>query len=157
MVQLQQYLRRTTDIQNTKHFPLLNSLFVKGFSLFDPYAKDNDFKTYMKWARRSPQLMGFLNIIATDILSDNIDFFPIKPSSSGRNKVLKAKAFWKANKGLLVCEETIYDRLITDTVLVALLGTTDNIVHGFQNTKPKKNQLTFWNLNSTKGFFKTVS
>ncbi len=111
MVHLQQYLQKTNDFQSSKHLPLLNSLFIERFSQFNPYSQDNNFKTYMKWARRSPQLMGFLDIIATDMLSDRIDFKPID-KSSGRNKVIKAKAFWDLNNGRDVAQETIYDMLI---------------------------------------------
>ena len=112
MVQIQQYLRKTNDFQDSRHLPLLNSLFIERFSEFNPYSKDNNFKTFMKWARRSPQLMGFLGIIATDMLSDSIDFKPLD-KTSGRNKVIKAKAFWEMNRGMDVTEETIYDMLIT--------------------------------------------
>ncbi|KKK69742.1 hypothetical protein LCGC14_2930980, partial [marine sediment metagenome] len=112
MVHLQQYLQRTNEFQDSKHLPLLNSLFIERFSQFNPYAQDNNFKTYMKWARRSPQLMGFLGIIATDMLSDSIEFKPLD-KASGRNKILKAKAFWEMNQGMDVTEETIYDMLIS--------------------------------------------
>jgi len=112
MVQIQKYIKRTNDSNSTKNLPFLNSLFVERFSKFNPYSADNSFKTFMKWARRSPQLLGFLNIIATDILSDKIDFEPMQRSSSGRNKVLNAEKFWRMNKGLDVGEETIYDLLI---------------------------------------------
>ncbi len=113
MVQLQRYLKNTTDVQTSKNLPLLNSLFVDTFSKFNNYGPNQGFKQYMSWARKSPQLMGFLNIIATDILSDQVEFFPIKRSESGRNKVLKASNFWKMNRGMDVTEETIYDMLIT--------------------------------------------
>jgi len=112
MVQIQQYLKRTNDFQSERHLPLLNSLFIERFSEFNPYSQDNNFKTFMKWARRSPQLMGFLGIIATDMLSDEVNFNPID-KSSGRNRVIKAKAFWELNRGTDVAEETIYDLLIT--------------------------------------------
>lgn len=112
MVKIQQYLQRTNDSQGSRHLPLLNSLFIERFSQFNPYAQDNNFKTFMKWARRSPQLMGFLGIIATDMLSDEIEFRPVD-KSSGRNKVMKAKAFWEMNDGMEVAEEAIYDLLIT--------------------------------------------
>jgi hypothetical protein len=111
MVRIQQYLKKTNDFQSTRHLPLLNSLFIERFSQFNPYSQENDFKTFMRWARRSPQLMGFLNIIATDILGDGIDFKPVD-KSSGRNRVLKAEAFWAMNKGYEVAEETIYDLLL---------------------------------------------
>lgn len=113
MVQLQSYIKKTNDFQGEKNLPLLNSLFVERFSVFNPYSADNNFKTYMRWARRSPALIGFLNIIATDMLSDSIEFTPVEKNVSGRNKVLKSEAFWKANNGVQVTEETIYDMLIT--------------------------------------------
>ncbi len=112
MVQIQQYLKKTNDFQSSRHFPLLNSLFLERFSQFNPNSPDNTFKTFMKWARRSPQLMGFLNIIATDMLSDGVDFKLID-KSSGRDNVTKAKAFWEMNRGNDIAEETIYDMLIT--------------------------------------------
>jgi len=111
MVQIQQYLRRTNDSQSSRNLPLLNSLFVERFSQFNPSAQDNNFKSFMTWARRSPQLMGFLGIIATDMISDQIDFKPID-KSSGRNRVLKAESFWELNEGMDLTEETIYDLLI---------------------------------------------
>jgi hypothetical protein len=66
----------------------------------------------MTWARRSPQLIGFLRIIANDILSDKRKFKPLS-KESGRNKIIRAKQFWDINKGLEITEETIYDLLIT--------------------------------------------
>ena len=109
MVKINQYLKRAESV-STGNLPLLNSLFVDRFSELSP-SKDNDFKTFMKWTRRSPQLMGFINIIATDILSDKIDFKPLK-KESGRNKVLKAEKFWEDNHGVEVTEPTLYDLLV---------------------------------------------
>jgi len=111
MVQIQNFLKNTTDVQDNRNLPLLNSLFLERFSLFNPNSPDNTFKTYMKWARRSPQLMGFLDIIATDMLSDGVEFKPLV-RSSGKNKVIKAKKFWFANSGIEVAQETIYDLLL---------------------------------------------
>ncbi len=56
--------------------------------------------------------MGFLNIIATDIISDSIEFNSIDENSN-REKTDKAKHFWEMNKGMEITEETIYDMLIT--------------------------------------------
>ena len=89
MVQIQNFLKNTTDIQSDRNFPLLNSLFLERFSMFNPNSPDNNYKTYMKWARRSPQLMGFLDIVATDMLSDGVEFKPMD-RSSGRNKIINA-------------------------------------------------------------------
>ena len=81
MVNIQQYLKRTNDFQNQRNFPLLNSLFVERFSKFNPNSPDNNFKQFMKWVRRSPQLLAFLNIIAADIVGDGIEFKPLDRSS----------------------------------------------------------------------------
>lgn len=112
MVQLQNFLKSTTNSQSDRNFPLLNSLFIERFSEFSPNAKDNTYKSFIKWARKSPQLMGFLDIIATDMLSDGVEFKPVD-KSSGRNRVIKARKFWTANTGLDVAQATIYDLLIT--------------------------------------------
>ena len=111
MVQLQQFLRNTNSFQNNRHFPLLNSLFLERFSQFNPNSPDHTFKTFMKFARRSPQLMGFIDIIATDMLSDGVEFKAID-KGSGRNKILNASKFWAANSGIEVSQATIYDLLI---------------------------------------------
>ena len=112
MVQIQNFLKNTTDVQSTRNFPLLNSLFLERFSMFNPNSPDNNYKTYMKWARRSPQLMGFLDIVATDMLSDGVEFKALD-RKSGRNKVLAARKFWATNTGIDVAQSTIYDLLIT--------------------------------------------
>lgn len=112
MVQIQNFLKKTNNVNSDRNFPLLNSLFLERFSEFNPNSPDNTFKTFIKWARKSPQLMGFLDIISTDMLSDGVEFKPIN-KSSGRNKVMNAKKFWAANSGINVAQETIYDLLIT--------------------------------------------
>ena len=127
MVRLQQYLKKTNDFQDDRHLPLLNSLFIERFSEFNPYAKDNTFKTYMKWARRSPALMGFINILTTDILSDSATFEPLEcKSSSGRNRVKQAEQFWLNNDGDLVLEESLADMFING-IGYNWLGVIDDI------------------------------
>ena len=110
MVHLQQYLKNTNDFQNSRHFPLLNSLFMERFTQFNPNSPDNTFKTFMKWARRSPQLIGFFGIIVADIVGDGIKFEPLD-KTSGRNKIMKSENFWALNKGDDVVEEMLYDLL----------------------------------------------
>ena len=91
---------------------MLNSLFLERFSMFGQNSKDTNFKTFIKYARRSPQLMGFIDIIATDMLSDGVEFTAMN-KESGRNKILNARKFWAANSGIEVSQATIYDLLIT--------------------------------------------
>jgi len=112
MVQIQNYLKNTNDIQSNSNLPLLNSMFLERFSAFNPNSPDNNFKSFMKYARRSPQLMGFLDIVATDMLSDGVEFKALKKESA-RNKILNAKNFWSNNSGIEVSQATIYDLLIT--------------------------------------------
>ena len=112
MVQLAKYLR-SSGLDDPGPLPLLNSLFIETTSIWDTIGNDNAFKQFMMWARRSPQLMGLLNVIATDILSDDISFDPLdKDGKSGRNRKIRAKEFWEANNGYDVVEATIYDLLI---------------------------------------------
>ncbi|MHA1690030.1 MAG: phage portal protein [Candidatus Heimdallarchaeaceae archaeon] len=109
---MQRFIQRTNESLSRKHLPMLNSLFVERFSEFNPYSKDTTFKGFMKWARKSPAMMGFLGVIATDMLSDQIDFKPFDDESDV-SKALEAKAFWSLNKGLEVAEETLYDLFVT--------------------------------------------
>ena len=112
MVKLQNLLRKDNSSNSNNPLPLLNSFFSQTGTGFGPFGEGNNFKSFMKQARASPHLMGFLNVLITDIISDDIKFVPINRTESGRNKVLKAEAFWRANNGLEVVEETGYDFLI---------------------------------------------
>jgi hypothetical protein len=111
MVQIQNYLQKTNYSKGNNSLPLLNSLFTDQMSQFSPYTEDNTFKNFMRWARKSPQLLGFGNLIATDMLSDEVEFTPVEEGTSGRNKVIKARKFWNKNQGEDVTEESIYDFL----------------------------------------------
>jgi phage portal protein BeeE len=111
MVQIRNYLKNNSLFNDRKKEPMLNSLFLERFSKFAQNQNITSFKNFMKWARKCPQLMGFLWIIVSDIISDDVNFNPIG-TSSGRNNVLKAKAFWTNNLGNEVVEETLYDLLI---------------------------------------------
>jgi len=110
MIQLSNYIKKGNSSLN--HFPMLNSLFSANFSLFGSFEKEGSYKVYMKWGRRCPHLIGFLNIISADILSDKITFEPINRDQSGRNRVMRAEKFWRLNKGRDILEETIYDMLL---------------------------------------------
>lgn len=110
MVQIQNLLRRKNDSAKNNSLPLLNSLFVERFSELNTSSPNNSYKTFIKWVRRVPQIIGFLNLIATDMISDKVEFIPLDKGSA-RNKKLKAESFWDKNKGNEVTEESIYDFL----------------------------------------------
>lgn len=120
---LQKY--RTNINQNNSSLPLLNSLFVDRFSELNPYSQDNNFKTYMKWTRRSPALIGFINIIATDMIGDHVDFISLDDIDS-KTKVSNAQQFWDSNQGAMIEEETIYDMLL-DGIGYNWLGLIDDV------------------------------
>ena len=149
MVQIQQFLKSNQGFQNEKSLPLLNSLFIEQFSKFSPNSPDNTFKTFMKWARRSPELIGFLDVIATDMLSDEINFFPIDKEGS-EEKVKNAEAFWELNQGKEVAQETLYDLLLNGIGYNWLGKISDNQLKEFcesaiKETMPeiKEGQLEF--------------
>ena len=106
-LQLRNYQRNPVTIN--KGFPLLNSLFVENYSLFGNYQQEVSYKRYMAWIRRSPQVMGLLNIIACDILSDEISFVPLEKDVGARNRKLKAKKFFSEQKGREILEAMIYE------------------------------------------------
>ena len=112
MVRTKGYLK-SRSASTSRGAPLLNSLFTEQFSRYANISTNTGYKTYMAWARKSPQLMGFINILATDILSDDIEFFPLNRNDSGRNKVKQSQKFWNENEGLEVIEEMLYDFFIT--------------------------------------------
>ena len=56
--------------------------------------------------------MGFLNILATDIISDKVEFEPTSKGSSGTTNVARAQAFWDHNNGMEIIEEMLYDFFI---------------------------------------------
>jgi len=110
MVQLNTLLRKTNSFQQNNKLPLLNSLFVDRFSELNPSSPDNSYKTFMKWIKRSPAMIGFLNLIATDMISDEVEFISID-KRNGRNRIMRAETFWYDNEGNAVAEESIYDFL----------------------------------------------
>jgi len=71
-----------------------------------------DFKNFMSWARKSPQLMGFLNILVSDILSDSINWKPLD-EKNGRNRIKKSEAFFIGNKGREILEQNLMDMFVT--------------------------------------------
>jgi len=123
MVHITKYKRSKTN-EPQRHLPLLNSLFSDQFSELNPYDQSNSYKTFMKWARRSPPLIGFLNIIATDILSDAVDFEPTE-ESLGKQRVKASENFWEEMRGKDITEEMIYDLLICGVGYVWIGKITD--------------------------------
>lgn len=108
-LQLRNYQRNPITVN--KGFPLLNSLFVENYSLFGNYQQETSYKRFMHWIRKSPQIMGLLNIIACDILSDDIHFVPFEKNASARNRKLAANKFFSQQNGRDIIESMIYDLL----------------------------------------------
>jgi len=110
MVRFDNYVKKTNSFQTNKHYPMINSMFVQRYSEFSPFNESQTFKTFIKWVRRSPAMIGFLNVIATDMLSDNIGFTPVEKGAESNPE--KAEEFWEQNRGMEIAEQTIYDMLV---------------------------------------------
>jgi len=111
MVNLKRFIK--TDLNtNSNPLPLLNSFFSSTFSGLGNFEDKSKFKNFMGWARKSPQLIGFLNILVSDILSDDIHFVPLD-DKNGRNRVQKSEKFFMGNKGREILEQDLYDMFIT--------------------------------------------
>jgi hypothetical protein len=87
-------------------------MFLSTSSLLSEIGEKPAFSSFLRYARKSPQLMSFLDIIISDIMSDEIKFVPVEPNMSGRNNRLKAQKFWDDNNSLEVLQETLRDMLL---------------------------------------------
>jgi hypothetical protein len=107
MVQINKFLYKPSP---ERKLPLLNSLFSETFSIFGSSQEQATYKSYMKHIKRSPYLLGFLQVLISDIISDDIHFESAN-NKGGRNRVQKVEKFWRYNKGIDVLEATLYDFL----------------------------------------------
>jgi hypothetical protein len=111
MVQIQRYLQKNIP-QSDSPLPYLNSLFVNTFNLSAEIGEKPSFSSFIRYARKSPQIMAFLDILISDIISDTIKFVPINRSASGRNNIKRAQEFFDSNQGMEVLQETLRDMLL---------------------------------------------
>ena len=105
MVQISNFLHQPTK---GGKLPLLNSLFSETFSIFGSLQEQIDYKKYMRHVKRSPYLLGFLQVLISDVISDDIHFESLS-GSSGKQGINKTAKFWRYNKGIDVLEATLYD------------------------------------------------
>lgn len=113
VVQFQRYLTKSIIDSDDNPLPLLNSLFINQQSDFLGTGEELQFKNFMRWIRKSPAMMSLLRLITGDVLSDDVQFFPMsdRDVGSGRNRVKRAKEFWTANRGRAQTEAMMYDLL----------------------------------------------
>ena len=92
-----------------KERPSYNESFMpRGAYLTQP----EDYKTVISWVKRTPECIGILNAIVTDIVSDGQIFIPVQNLSSGKQKVSKAEAFWSSNDGKNLMKSALFDWLM---------------------------------------------
>jgi hypothetical protein len=113
MVMVQEYFKKSPVMISKSPLPYLNSLFSENFSLIGSSGEDSKYQTFMKWARKNPHIMGFVNVLITDIISDKVYWECLNTGLSGRNKILRSELFWNSNNGLEILEQSLYDWFLT--------------------------------------------
>lgn len=92
----------------TINYPMINELFSNSSAnLFT--GKTNAYKNFMIWVKRSPQVLGFVQLLVDDVVSDGVTFEPIPGYRNPQQKVNKAEQFWENNMGSEVLKETLFD------------------------------------------------
>src|SRR3990167_3487621 len=91
-----------------KERPVYNEPFLYASTYL---TQPHDYKTIIAWIKRTPEAIGIVNAIATDILSDG-QFFITEEGTSGKQKKNKAEKFWRINSGREQLKACLYDWLI---------------------------------------------
>lgn len=141
MVNITQYFN--TNAPQTSALPFLNSLFVQNYGLFAELGERTTYQGFVKYVVRSPQFQAMTDIIVSDIMSDDVKFEPLDYKSSGRNNIIKAKEFWRANNGIQLLPETLMD-LVTFGIAYNWIGKLDP--KQIEQTKELCNQLASSNI-----------
>jgi hypothetical protein len=110
---------RNLPAMETKQRPIINSQFISNPTWGEPRSMNLD--TLISWIKRTPECIGVVKRIATDIVTD-MDFMAIEPKAPlvGRPpKTRKASAedkatvFWKKNLGKQTIMAAVIDWLIS--------------------------------------------
>ena len=91
-----------------KERPIYNEpLLTQGIYSTQP----ENYKNVINWIKRTPEAIGIINAIATDIISDGHEFIGTDESSSNKQKKARAEDFWKANRGREQLKAALFDWL----------------------------------------------
>ncbi len=101
-------------IERTPHRPLLNTIPTS--SIASPSrigAFNQQYTTFWRRFKVSPELYGILNILITDILGDRPEYVSPKGEPLGRNKRYEADRLWKSNRIKETLKAILFDEFIT--------------------------------------------
>lgn len=105
MFSLTNYRRQESS---TISYPMINELFPNSSPhLFN--GTSNTYKNFMAWAKRSPQVLGFVQLLVDDVVSDGVFFEPVPGYHNPEVKIDRAEKFWENNMGSEVLKETLFD------------------------------------------------
>jgi len=104
----------TRSQSNLAHRPIMNSLPYSGLygrSILG--ATNNTYQRFWKWFKSSPELIGTINLLTTDIIGDRPKFTDMEGKPLGRNKRQQAEKFWKGNRVKETIKAILYDMFVT--------------------------------------------
>ena len=89
-----------------KERPTYNEPFLhRGNYLNQPY----DYKTIIAWIQRTPEAIGILNALVTDIISDGQTFVSPEGKALGKQVKRRVETFWRKNEGKNLMKGALYD------------------------------------------------
>lgn len=104
-------VKRNLDF-SYRHMPMLNEVSTSLSSYLASQGQISRKKTFMRWYKNTPELVGFINKVVSDMCS-RYHFEAIGKAGSGRNRILKAQRFAMEVGYRQLREEVCADGLIT--------------------------------------------
>ncbi len=98
------------------HRPILNSMPMVSSPLQSSRLSSSYNALYQKFLREfrsTPEAVGTVNLLVTDILGDRPIFTKVDGTPLGRNKLLEAKRFWRNNRMKSSLQGALFDTIIT--------------------------------------------
>lgn len=104
-----------SPMSTTRGPPMFNEPSNVSRSSFFFRSQPIDYRELFRWIKRTPEAIGILNAIVTDILSDKFYFQNANPKNKGKSNIKRAKEF---------CEENFFKQVLW-AGLFDWLGTGD--------------------------------
>jgi hypothetical protein len=105
---------KTYPIKSNNIGPMLNDQSYRANNNSNRYGGFSSlYQKFWKYYRTSPELVGIVNLIATDIIGERPMFVDVKGEQLGRNKYYDAKRKWRKLKIKEKLKGIIFDMLIT--------------------------------------------
>ena len=103
-----------SPVTNNRKRPLLNSVpYISSTQASRLGSFNQQYATFWRKFKNSPELYGIINILVTDIIGDRPTFTDPEGRPLGRNKRLKAQRFWRSNRVKETLKAILFDMFIT--------------------------------------------